>query len=91
MDTEILITDLQKQGYAPVYVWNAEPNEDDPSHSHEFDTHIRILVGELTITNSDGDFTLEAGSTIDISKGEIHAAKAGPNGCTYIVAEKHYS
>lgn len=80
---------LKTQGYEPVYVWDATPGEEDPEHSHEFDTHLVILDGELTLTIDGAERVLKEGNELDIPRNQTHAAVAGERGCSYIVAEMH--
>jgi hypothetical protein len=90
---EEIIKDLEAQGYNPVYVWNAEPNEDDPEHGHEFDTKLHILSGGIRIKVLNGDriddYQLAAGSELEIARNQRHSAVVGPDGCKYVVAERH--
>lgn len=84
------IHSLQSQGYDPVYVWDGKPNEVDEEHSHEFETKLHVLEGEIHLKiTGDKDYTLKSGDELDIPKGQIHSAITGPEGCKYIVAEKH--
>lgn len=84
------IEQLKSKRFDPVYVWNAEPNEEDLEHTHRFDTKLVILDGEITIGMDGGSSILKAGDVIEIPKDKLHSGLAGPTGCKYIVAEKHY-
>ncbi len=83
------IEDLKKLGYSPVWVYSAMPNEDDPDHAHQYDTHLFILEGEISIKMNGKVVILKPGDKIDIPREKVHAGKAGAAGCKYIVAEKH--
>jgi quercetin dioxygenase-like cupin family protein len=83
------IKGLKRQGYGPVYVWDAEPNEEDPDHTHPFDTCLVVLVGEIEIGMDGKSIILKSGNAIDIPREKIHYGKVGAQGCKYIVAEKH--
>ncbi|OGZ45437.1 MAG: hypothetical protein A3C84_00185 [Candidatus Ryanbacteria bacterium RIFCSPHIGHO2_02_FULL_48_12] len=83
------IEELKQKGYDPVYVWDAEPNEEDPDHTHPFDTHLIILGGEIEIRMENKSIILQSGNVIDILREKVHYGKAGIQGCRYIVAEKH--
>lgn len=83
------IEELKRQGYDPIYIWNAEPNEEDPDHAHPFDTHLVILEGKIEIGFDGNGKILKPGEEIAIPRSEIHYGIAGQNGCKYIVAEKH--
>ena len=89
MDGSEKIKNLEDKGYSPVYIWDAEPNEEDPDHSHNFDTCLVVLDGEIEIKFGSESNILKSGDEINIPRGKIHYGKAGKNGCKYIVAEKH--
>lgn len=76
---------LKSEGYDPVYVWTAEPNEHDPEHSHDFDTHLVVLEGNIEVIMNDAPKILTSGDTVDIPSGTIHSGLVGKEGCTYIV------
>jgi len=84
------IEKLKTEGYELVYVWDAEPNEEDPDHEHPFDTHLIVLNGEIEIRMDGNTKILKTDDELDIPRQRIHYGKAGQNGCKYIVAEKHY-
>jgi quercetin dioxygenase-like cupin family protein len=88
-NNEQKIEELKQRGYNPVYIWDAEPNEEDPDHTHSFDTHLLILEGEIEIRMDGKSMIMKSESEIDIPKEKVHYGKAGQNGCKYIVAELH--
>lgn len=93
MTEEEVIQKLKDEGYDKVYAYSAEPNEDDPEHSHEFDTKVHVISGEIGIRKLDGDritdYKLKAGDECEVLRNTKHEALCGPEGCRYIVAEKH--
>lgn len=89
MDEQDIIRDLQGKGYQKVYVWKAEPKEKDPKHKHPFDTHLYVLHGELEVRMDNSIIVMKIDDELDIPRNTIHEAKAGPDGCTYIVGERH--
>ena len=93
MNEQEIIEKLQSEGYDKVYIHNAEPGEIDDEHSHDFDTKLVILKGEIQIKSTTGNFfsnmSYKTGSDTIIPRGKPHAAKVGPEGCRYVVAEKH--
>lgn len=89
MNEEEIKKELSQSGYDNVYTWDAEPNEDDSDHSHEFDTRLVILKGEIEIGMDGSKTVLKVGDRVDIPRGKIHFGTAGVSGCRYIVAEKH--
>lgn len=90
---EDIIKNLEAEGYDSVYIWSAEPNEEDPEHTHAFDTKLHILSGEIRLkvlkAGRIDDFKLKQGSAVEIMRGQKHSAVVGQGGCKYIVAEKH--
>lgn len=94
MNTEgDVVMNLRKEGYDRVYVWNAKPNEVDEAHSHDFDTRLIVLEGQIEITAPiNGEVVTlshSTGSDVEIVKHTSHSAKVGSNGCRYVVAERH--
>lgn len=88
-----IIGQLESEGYDKAYVWDAEPGEIDGKHEHNFDTKLIILKGEIQIKSAEGNFfsnmSYKTGSEVIIPRNKIHEAKVGPEGCRYIVGEKH--
>ena len=88
-NSEQKIEELKSKGYNPVYIWDAEPNEEDPDHTHPFDTHLVVLEGEIEIRVDGESLILKPGDKLDIPRKKIHCGKAGVSGCKYIIAEGH--
>lgn len=93
MDEIKEIEKLKAEGYDKVWVYQAEPNEVEEEHSHDYDTKLIILAGAINITSIlDGAVTniqYLAGSEVIIPRENLHSAKVNAEGCRYIVAEKH--
>ncbi len=90
MKTEKELTNqLKSEGYHKVYSWEDGPNEEDPTHTHDFDTKLIILNGELEIEMKGQKILLKQGESIEIPREEVHAAITSPNGCKYLVGERH--
>lgn len=83
------IEELKQKWYDPVYIWDEGPNEEDPDHTHPFDTHLLILNGEIEVRMNGKSTILRSGDEIEIPRDQVHYGKAGTSGCRYIVAEKH--
>ena len=82
------IKKLEEENCKNVYVWNASPNEDDPTHSHPYDTALIVLEGELLVKMNGQVLKLEVEDRADIPKGVVHSARAGAEGCKYVVGKK---
>lgn len=93
MTEEEIIKKLESEGYEKVWPYDAESNEVDDEHDHDFDTKLHILSGDIRIKRLSGgaimDFHLKEGEEIEIPRGQLHSAKVGAGGCRYIVAERH--
>jgi len=90
---EKIIKKLKLEGYNNVYVYEAEPNEVDEEHTHDFDTKLHVLLGQIRIKTLEGgtivDFALKSGDEKVIPRNSTHSAIVSSEGCKYIVAEKH--
>ena len=80
---------LQEEGYGPIEIFDAEPHEEDSDHSHDFDTYILMLAGEMFVRLDGKEKTLQEGDSIFIPKGAIHYSKVGSEGCKMLHAERH--
>jgi quercetin dioxygenase-like cupin family protein len=93
IDEQRIIDDLKAEGYDNVWAYEAEPEEIDEEHSHEYDTKLVILSGDIQITSEVGgaitNMKYVTGQTVEIPRNKLHSAKVGPDGCRYIVAENH--
>jgi len=81
--------ELRADGYNPIEVYEAEPNEEDLDHSHTFDTYIVMLSGEMLLRMDGKEKVLRANEEIFIPKGTTHYSKVMKNGCKFIIAERH--
>lgn len=88
-----IIERLKSEDFDHVWAYEAEPNEMDEEHEHDYDTKLYILHGYIRVKRLVGgavaDLRLESGNEIEIPRHQKHSAQAGPEGCRYVVAEKH--
>jgi len=93
IDEQKIMKRLESEGYDKVWIYEAEADEIDEEHHHDFDTKLHVLAGEIRIKLLDGevitDFRLKPGDEKEISRNQLHSAKVGSEGCKYIVAERH--
>jgi quercetin dioxygenase-like cupin family protein len=90
MNEADIVKELEAEGFDKVYVWAAEPGEEDPEHTHPFDTRLVVIEGDIRITMNGDVHTLSPGESFDIPHDMPHEGHAGMKGCRYAVAEKHY-
>jgi quercetin dioxygenase-like cupin family protein len=87
MDEQLLMKQLQDEGFDDVYVWEDSPDMNYPPHQHpDVSAHI-ILTGEMTVTVDGQTRTYKPGERFDIPGKTPHAARVGPEGCKYLVGE----
>ncbi|MDB5190332.1 MAG: hypothetical protein JWN49_658 [Parcubacteria group bacterium] len=87
MNKEIVRQTLLKEGFNHVYEWHDEADFEHSTHTHKGEVSIYITQGELNIWFDDGEITLMPGDQFDVPVGKEHRAKAGKNGCDYLVGE----
>ncbi|MGB9467531.1 MAG: cupin domain-containing protein [Candidatus Acidiferrum sp.] len=88
MDERELAKQLERDGFGHTYVWQDEPNEFYPEHTHESETAHIILSGEMTLTMDGRTETYRVGGRCDVPSGAVHSAKMGPTGCRYLIGER---
>jgi len=92
MNEQGIINQMKMEGYEPVYVWQAQPGELDAEHSHDFETKLYVLEGEINIkiiAEVAEARTFGVNEWIVVPKGQKHEGLAGKAGCKYVVGEKH--
>ena len=93
MNEQEAIKKLEIEGYGKIWTYEAEPDEIDEEHSHNYDTKLYILGGFINITKSVNgvvvNYQYQAGDEVEIPRLQPHSAKVGSEGCRYIVAEKN--
>lgn len=80
---------LEEDGYTPIETYAAQPGEEDPDHSHDFDTYILMIEGEMLVRMEGEEKILNAQDDVFIPKGVTHYSKVGDTGCTFLHAERH--
>jgi len=88
VDIAALEAQLQREGFKETYVWEDAPHASYPDHTHPTETAHVILDGEMTLTVKGQSVTYKTGERVDVSAGEVHAARMGPQGCRYLIGEK---
>lgn len=88
MDLGDAETQLQREGFNNIYVWQDGAEVFYPDHTHEKHTAHIILDGEMKLIIDGQSTTYYAGDRCDIAPGVVHSAIMGPHGCRYVVGEK---
>lgn len=75
---------LEQDGFTQLYVHADGPNFLYPEHGHPVDTTHIIITGTMMIEQEGKEIVLQVGDRMNFPKGIFHAAKMGPQGCTFI-------
>ncbi len=78
--------DYLEKGFDEVMVRDWTPNQEAPTHTHEFDANALIVKGEMWLTVGQDTRHLMAGDTFELGHGTPHSEKYGPDGATFWVA-----
>ncbi len=71
-------TELGEQGYSEVIDRRMEANSLNPEHAHDFDAHLLVLEGAMTIISEGQERMYRAGDTFSMPAGCRHAEQCGP-------------
>jgi len=57
-------------------------------HSHEQDESLWVLEGEITFGAGGRSWRLGPGDRLQLPRGTVHTAVAGPDGATYLIGQR---
>jgi quercetin dioxygenase-like cupin family protein len=80
---------LTAEGYGEMVDREMEANHFNPEHVHEFDAHVLIIDGEMTITRHGKPETFRAGDTCSLAAGTLHTEQCGPAGARYLAGRRY--
>jgi quercetin dioxygenase-like cupin family protein len=89
MERTAFESELHRDGYAEVMDRRMEPEAFNPEHSHEFDAHLLVLEGAMTIAVEGGERTYRAGDTFTMAAGCRHSERSGPEGVRYLAGRRY--
>lgn len=78
---------LLEDGFDP-FAWVDEPGKSYELHSHTHDESIWVIRGSMMFKVSGTTFDLGPGDRLMLPRGSPHEAKAGPEGCEYLVGQR---
>ena len=79
---------LKQEGYTEIYLWKDPPHKVYTPHSHNTETKLIVMKGEIEITANNMKKTYHLRDSIIIPKRGKHSAIVGPEGCEYLIGEK---
>ena len=85
MDEAKLTSQLRREGFSHIYVWEDGPDTRYPDHTHRTETAHIILTGEMTLVMAGKCKTYRPGDRCDVPADAIHSAVMGPRGCRYLI------
>ena len=68
---------LRRDGYLDIKQRLLERGEDTQPHTHDFDTCLLVLEGEMTVVCGGSQRTYRAGEILEISAGTEHCERYG--------------
>jgi quercetin dioxygenase-like cupin family protein len=88
MDTQAFEAGLKREGYQEVEKKTVAANFLSKPHTHEFDVHLLILEGQLTLMRDGKSDTYRPGDTFRMDAGCLHTEQYGPSATTYLVGRR---
>jgi quercetin dioxygenase-like cupin family protein len=82
-DKSRVVDELQADGFL-VTEWSDAADSSYEPHVHGRREVRVVLAGELTIVAGSNTFVLRPGNRLDLAPGEVHSARVGPAGVTYL-------
>ncbi len=76
-----------KEGFRHIYEWRDEAEVAYSEHAHDDLVSFFVLQGSIFIYFADKTVEVKKGQRFDVPPGKKHSAHAGPEGCSYLVAE----
>ena len=80
--------DLRQQGYQ-VFYGGLQAGVVNPDHTHDWDSRVMVIGGEITLTRGGEMETFRAGDSRAVAAGEVHAERVGPQGVAYIAGRRN--
>ena len=68
--------------------WSDPPGRVYTPHSHDHDESLWCIRGSIVFRIGGSDYPLGPGDRLQLPRGTVHAAEAGPDGATYLIGEK---
>jgi mannose-6-phosphate isomerase-like protein (cupin superfamily) len=82
-----IVDGLRAEGLL-VTEWSDAPNVSYDSHTHLHREVRVVLTGAMSFVVGSSTFPLGPGDRIDLAPGEIHSARVGPSGVTYLAGRQ---
>jgi quercetin dioxygenase-like cupin family protein len=83
----LLRRDLEADGFE-VTTWRDPADRTYDAHSHGEDERLCVVRGRIVLRADGRDFPLGPGDRLDLPRGIVHSAQAGPDGAVYLIARR---
>ena len=80
---------LQRDGYLDIKHRLLECGDDTQPHTHDFDTRLLVLEGEMTVVCGGSQRTYRAGEILEISAGAEHCERYGTGRLRFVAGLRH--
>jgi quercetin dioxygenase-like cupin family protein len=68
--------------------WSDAPGARYAPHRHAHDESLWVLAGEITFGAEGRQWRLGPGDRLQLPRGTVHTAVAGPDGATYLIGRR---
>lgn len=86
----LLRRQLESQGFE-VTTWRDPADRTYGAHSHPDDERLCVVRGRIVLRVDGRDFDLGPGDLLELPRGTVHSAQAGPEGALYLIARRRAS
>lgn len=87
MDRAAIERQLRADGFTDIRTQRDPPGIHYPPHTHPIVTAHVILSGSMELTLDEQRHALKPGDRFDVPANDLHEARIGPDGCTYVIGE----
>ncbi|MEB2345011.1 MAG: cupin domain-containing protein [Deltaproteobacteria bacterium] len=78
---------LEADGFE-VTVWRDPADRSYDAHTHADDERLQVVRGRIVFQVAGRVFPLGPGDALELPRGTLHSAQAGPDGAVYLIARR---
>jgi len=82
-------TKCAAEGYGEIVDREMEADHFNGEHAHEFDAHVLVVDGEMTISRAGEPQLFRAGDMCTMPAGTVHTEKCGAAGAHYLAGRRY--
>jgi len=83
----LLRRSLEADGFE-VTTWRDPADRTYDAHRHCDDERLQVVRGHIVLHVDGRDFSLGPGDCLELPRGTVHTARAGPEGAVYLIARR---